>query len=151
MTRCLVIIATVVILAGESLTAAQDKAESRVAYWKGQVMKRNISFGCFLVVLILSGTIRAVDFPQISEQRRTSMLEPPRDRPVRMILDTDTYNEIDDQFAVVYSLISPELDVRALYAAPFKNGRSSGPGDGMRKSYEEIVRLLSRLDKHAKR
>jgi len=64
-----------------------------------------------------------------------------------MVLDTDTFNEIDDQFAVVYSLISPELDVKAIYAAPFHNSRSSGPGDGMEKSYEEILRLLSRLDK----
>ena len=36
-----------------------------------------------------------------------------------MVLDTDTYNEIDDHFAVVYSLMSPEkLDVEAIYAAP---------------------------------
>ncbi|MBE0698068.1 MAG: nucleoside hydrolase, partial [Anaerolineaceae bacterium] len=39
-----------------------------------------------------------------------------------MVLDTDTYNEIDDQFAVVYALLSPEqLQVEALYAAPFTN------------------------------
>ncbi len=66
--------------------------------------------------------------------------------PVRMVLDTDTYNEIDDQFAIVYSLLSPErLHVEALYAAPFHNRRSSGPGDGMEKSFEEIQRLLARL------
>jgi len=66
-----------------------------------------------------------------------------------MVLDTDTYNEIDDQFAVVYALISPELDVQAVYAAPFHNKRSSGPGEGMEKSYEEILRILSRLGKDA--
>jgi hypothetical protein len=65
--------------------------------------------------------------------------------PVSMVLDTDTYNEIDDQFAVVYSLISKGVNVEALYAAPFFNSRSSGPGDGMVKSYEEILRLLDRL------
>jgi inosine-uridine nucleoside N-ribohydrolase len=64
-----------------------------------------------------------------------------------MVLDTDTYNEIDDQFAVVYSLLSRDkLDVEAIYAAPFHNDRSSGPGDGMQKSYEEILHLLERLD-----
>jgi purine nucleosidase len=66
--------------------------------------------------------------------------------PVSMVLDTDTYNEIDDQFAVVYSLLSGNLDVEAIYAAPFFNSRSAGPGDGMRRSYEEILRLLDRLD-----
>jgi inosine-uridine nucleoside N-ribohydrolase len=64
-----------------------------------------------------------------------------------MILDTDTYNEIDDQFALVYALRSSEkLKVEALYAAPFTNERSNGPADGMEKSYEEILRLLDRLN-----
>ena len=62
-----------------------------------------------------------------------------------MVLDTDTYNEIDDQFAVVYALLSEQIKVEAIHAAPFFNSRSSGPGDGMEKSYEEILRLLGRL------
>lgn len=63
-----------------------------------------------------------------------------------MVLDTDTYNEIDDQFALCYSLLSPDrLDVEAVYAAPFHNGRSIGPAEGMRRSYEEIQRVLSRM------
>jgi inosine-uridine nucleoside N-ribohydrolase len=86
-------------------------------------------------------------YPVIAESERIQRLAPPKQRPVRMVLDTDTYNEIDDQFAVVYALISPELDVQAIYAAPFQNSRSSGPGDGMEKSYEEILRVLSRLDR----
>ncbi len=92
-------------------------------------------------------TATAQKFPAVSEAQRIAMLQPPTERPVRMVLDTDTYNEIDDQFAVVYALISPELDVQAVYAAPFTNKRSTGPGDGMEKSYEEILRVLSRLDK----
>jgi inosine-uridine nucleoside N-ribohydrolase len=63
-----------------------------------------------------------------------------------MVLDTDTYNEVDDQFALAYSLLSPErLDVQAIYAAPFHNERSQGPKDGMEKSYDEIVRLLGKM------
>lgn len=66
--------------------------------------------------------------------------------PVRMVLDTDTYNEIDDQFAVVYALLSPEkLKVEALYAAPFFNHMSTGPEDGMERSYAELQMLLERL------
>jgi len=86
-----------------------------------------------------------MNFPSLSKDLLEQRLQPPT-RPIRMVLDTDTYNEIDDQFAVVYALRSPEkLNVEALYAAPFTNDRSSGPGDGMEKSYEEIVRLLERL------
>ncbi len=73
-------------------------------------------------------------------------LDPPKGK-VRMVLDTDTYNEVDDQFAMAYSLLSPEkLEVEAIYAAPFFNDRSTGPEDGMLKSYDEIVRLLGKMN-----
>jgi inosine-uridine nucleoside N-ribohydrolase len=62
-----------------------------------------------------------------------------------MVLDTDTYNEIDDQFALVYALLSDQLRVEAIYAAPFFNRRSDGPADGMEKSYQEIGRILERM------
>ncbi|NLF31355.1 MAG: nucleoside hydrolase [Planctomycetes bacterium] len=90
-----------------------------------------------------------MDFPILDDATRLARLAPPAG-PVEMVVDTDTYNEIDDQFAVVYSLLSPErLAVRALYAAPFHNERSAGPGDGMVKSYEEILRLLERMGRRA--
>lgn len=73
------------------------------------------------------------------------LLDPPTGR-VRMVLDTDTDNEIDDQFALCYSLLSPErLNVEAVYAAPYHNGRSIGPADGMRRSHDEIHRVLARM------
>ena len=60
-----------------------------------------------------------------------------------VLLDTDTYNEIDDQFALCYLLKSnKEVNTVALYAAPFLNDRSVSAEDGMEKSYSEINRLL---------
>ncbi len=86
------------------------------------------------------------EFPALSDAFRLARLTPPASK-VSMVLDTDTYNEVDDQFAVVYALLSPaKLDVQALYAAPFFNARSTGPADGMEKSYQEIMRLLERLN-----
>ncbi|HJP33025.1 MAG: nucleoside hydrolase [Candidatus Latescibacteria bacterium] len=71
---------------------------------------------------------------------------PASEGQLRVVLDTDTYNEVDDQFAVVHALLSPErIKLEALYAAPFHNSRSEGPADGMEKSYDEIIRLLERL------
>jgi inosine-uridine nucleoside N-ribohydrolase len=85
-------------------------------------------------------------FPTLSEITRLQRLQPPTGQ-VRMVLDTDTYNEIDDQFALVYALLSPEaVQMEAIYAAPFFNNRSAGPADGMEKSYEEILRLLERMN-----
>ena len=112
-------------------------------------MRATIALALVLNTLLSVATILGQEFPEMSEGERIERLKPPVKRPVRMVLDTDTYNEIDDQFALVYALISPELDVQAVYAAPFHNKRSSGPGDGMEKSYEEILRVLSRLGKDA--
>jgi hypothetical protein len=90
-----------------------------------------------------------MNFPQIPDSIRLARLQPPNGK-VRMVIDTDTFNEIDDQFAVVHALLSPEqLTVEGIYAAPFFNQRSSGPGEGMHKSYYEILRLLERLDHSA--
>ena len=87
-----------------------------------------------------------MEFPSLSDTDRRNLLEP-RDGQLRVALDTDTYNEIDDQFAVVHALLSPDrIDLEAIYAAPFHNNRSEGPGDGMQKSFEEIERLLDRMD-----
>jgi purine nucleosidase len=62
----------------------------------------------------------------------------------RVVLDTDTFNEVDDQFALAHLLLSPaQLTLEAVYAAPFFNERSSGPAEGMEKSYEEILRVLA--------
>lgn len=67
---------------------------------------------------------------------------------VDVVLDTDAYNEIDDQFAIAYLLNCGEkLNTKAIYAAPFHNGRSQSAEDGMNKSYDEILRLLALMDR----
>ncbi len=63
--------------------------------------------------------------------------------PVDVVLDTDTYNEIDDQYAIAYLLRSaPRLQTRAIYAAPFFNTRVTSVCEGMEKSYAEIRHIL---------
>lgn len=67
---------------------------------------------------------------------------------VDVVLDTDTYNEIDDQFALSYMIKSDDkLNVKAVYAAPFFNDKSTGPADGMEKSYREILKVLGLLER----
>ena len=69
-------------------------------------------------------------------------LESPQGR-VSVILDTDTYNEVDDQYAMALLLHSlDKVDLVGITAAPFFNSNSSGPKDGMEKSYGEIMNLL---------
>ena len=75
------------------------------------------------------------------EQKLKNMMVP--EGKVDVVLDTDTYNEIDDQFAIAYLLLSKEkLNTKAIYAAPFSNARAATPGEGMEKSYDEILKIL---------
>ena len=70
------------------------------------------------------------------------------DKRVRAVLDTDAYNEIDDQFAIAYMLKKTEVfDVQALTAAPFSNNRATDPGEGMKLSYDEIHKILALMDR----
>ena len=88
-----------------------------------------------------------------------SRLAPPQGR-VRLVIDTDAANEIDDQFALAWAMLSPQrLEVLALYAAPFSFAHRrqawplaradaapfDPPGIGMERSYHEILRVLDRL------
>lgn len=78
----------------------------------------------------------------LREEQRLRNLECP-EGPLDLVIDSDTYNEIDDQFAIAYAIHAPEkIRVQALYAAPFYNEHSTGPADGMEKSFREIHKLL---------
>lgn len=67
-----------------------------------------------------------------------------------VVIDTDAFNEIDDQFAIAYLLKNADrLNTVALYAAPFFNEKATSVRDGMEKSYDElkkIVKLSERND-----
>lgn len=107
-------------------------------------LKKGVFLALTLLFLFSEGFSQ--NYPAITDQFRLSQLEPTKGK-VQVVIDTDTYNEIDDQFAVVYALLSPEqMEVKAIYAAPYLNGRSESPKDGMEKSFEEIERLMNKLD-----
>ena len=87
-----------------------------------------------------------MEFPELTPEKRLESLKLPSGK-IDMVLDTDTYNEVDDQFALAYALkSSKKLNLKAVYAAPFHNDRSKGPEDGMEKSYQEIINIMKKLD-----
>lgn len=98
-----------------------------------------------LLSLMILSNVLAQDSPKFSDTFRLKQLEPPTGT-LRMVLDTDTFNEVDDQFALAYTVLSKEkIKLEAVYAAPFNNSRATGPGDGMEKSYQEILNILKML------
>ncbi len=74
------------------------------------------------------------------------LIPPPAPQRVPMVLDTDTANEIDDQFAVVHALLSQDrLQLEAIYATLFLR-QGDSPARGLDESEAEIHRLLERLE-----
>ena len=128
-------------------------------------------------------------FPKINDDKRKAMLEPPAS-PVRVVIDTDTANEIDDQFALAWAFLSQDiLKIEGVYAVPYSFGiykkgliktrdllrdnqevplklrrfvgwinrlNTQGrqpedlsfctPSEGMEESYQEILRVLEKMD-----
>lgn len=70
----------------------------------------------------------------------------------KLLIDTDTYNEVDDQFAIVHAVLCHEMeskvDLLGITAAPFHNVKRSTKsyGHGMELSYIEIKNILNLLD-----
>ncbi|MDX1524161.1 MAG: nucleoside hydrolase, partial [Anaerolineae bacterium] len=74
-------------------------------------------------------------FPTLTNDEMRRRLEPPAGR-VRLVIDTDAANEIDDQFAVAWALLSPEkFVVEGVYAAPYSFALHRTP---MLKAYDLI-------------
>lgn len=108
--------------------------------------KKTLSYLTILVSILIVSSVFAQDFPILSETFRLEQLKSPTGT-IRMVLDTDTYNEVDDQFALAYTVLSKEkLKLEAVYAAPFSNSRAKTAGEGMEMSYQEILNILKMLD-----
>ena len=99
------------------------------------------------------------EFPLHDDDWYRTRLALPQGRP-RVVIDTDAANEIDDQFALAWALLSPEqLTVLAVYAAPFsfahrkdqlphaspQDPQFNPPGVGMHRSYGEIHKVFELL------
>lgn len=81
----------------------------------------------------------------MKQEQLLKNLSVPRGR-IDVVLDTDAYNEIDDQFAIAYMLRSQDrLNIKGFCAAPFSgNGKcESDPAYGMEKSYEELKKIIT--------
>ena len=97
--------------------------------------------------------------PLHSDEWYRARLALPLPKP-RIVIDTDAANEIDDQFALAWALLSSDqLSIEAVYAAPFSFAHRrallptaahdappfNSPGIGMRRSHEEILRVFDRV------
>ena len=76
-------------------------------------------------------------FPILSEEERKKRLAPLKGK-VHVVIDTDTYNEVDDQFALAHHLMTPKFDVKGIVAGHFwKNPQTYGVEGTAKASYDE--------------
>lgn len=76
------------------------------------------------------------DGTQLSASQRLAMLEPPSG-PVRVVFDTDTANEIDDQYALAWALQSQDrLEIEAVLAEPYSFAHHR---EGLLKAADELA------------
>lgn len=65
---------------------------------------------------------------------------------VNVILDTDIYNECDDQFALAYLLKSQnKFNIEAITVAPYHHDNDISIQEGIEKSYNEIIKICNWL------
>lgn len=67
---------------------------------------------------------------------------------INVILDTDTYNECDDQFALSYMIKSQDIfNIEAITVAPFSHIKKGVTvKDGQELSYNEIIKICNLLN-----
>ncbi len=87
-----------------------------------------------------------MDLPLVDHAALMHLLQPP-EGSCDVVIDTDTYNEIDDQFAIVHALLSDRINVETIQAAPFhaEVRNTTSHEHGMELSYDEIHRVLERM------
>ena len=69
-------------------------------------------------------------------------------KKINVILDTDTYNECDDQFALSYMIKSQDIfNIEAITVAPYSHKeRNETVISGREKSYNEILKICNWLE-----
>ncbi len=80
-------------------------------------------------------------------ERITKLDKKETKQKVNIILDTDIYNECDDQFALSYLLKSQDkFNVEAITVAPYHHDNDISIEEGITKSYNEIIKICNWLN-----
>ena len=93
-----------------------------------------------------------VDIERVSSWReiysKISSMYPKKEiERINVILDTDTYNEADDQFAVSYLIKSQDrFNIEAITVAPYHHDNDISIEEGQEKSYQEVLKICNWLN-----
>ncbi len=80
-------------------------------------------------------------------ERISKLTKKENKQKVNVILDTDIYNECDDQFALSYLLKSQDrFNIEAITVAPYHHDNNISIEEGTDKSYNEIIKICNWLN-----
>lgn len=80
-------------------------------------------------------------------ERISNLYKKENNEKVNIILDTDMYNECDDQFALSYLLKSQErFNIEAITVAPYHHDNNISIFEGTNKSYDEVIKICNWLN-----
>jgi inosine-uridine nucleoside N-ribohydrolase len=72
--------------------------------------------------------------------------EVPKEKQIRLIINTDAKCEADDQYAIVHAILSPRLQIKGIIGAHFGTRSATA----MEESYEEILHVLDLMGMRGK-
>ncbi len=64
-------------------------------------------------------------------------------KAIRVIIDTDCHNQVDDQYCVAHALMTPQFDIRGIVAEHYGTLMEDRSQE---RSYEEVVKILNLMD-----
>ena len=67
----------------------------------------------------------------------------PNEKKIRVIMDSDVKNEVDDQFALVHAFLTESFDIRGVIPAHFGDEKSK---TSQQDSYREVALLLEKMN-----
>ena len=76
----------------------------------------------------------------------STMAGPPTKKPLRLIIDADTANEVDDLYAIVRALLAPQLDIVGITSAQWHTNPRT-PNDSVGESQrinQEILEIMGK-------
>ena len=74
--------------------------------------------------------------PKLLDEEMRQMLALPTGK-LRVVIDTDAKNEVDDQFALTWALLSQDqLEIEGMYAAPYSRLYHQEP---LLRAYEQVL------------
>jgi len=92
---------------------------------------------------------KLVDMPRVHNWEEIyEFISNYKQEKINVILDTDTYNECDDQFALAYMLKSQDIfNIEAITVAPYSHKNNNlSVKEGQENSYNEILKICKWLE-----